>query len=202
MNTVMRLGVGLCLLCALVCRAEDEKPADVRLEPLFNGSDLKGFKAPTPNPWWKVVDGVLVGESDKDKKGNVMFTEKSYGDFVLESDVRFPDDIDSGFIYCKPELQVQLGVSRSLKVDMTGSIYFKGKYQGMAKGVDKLLKLNEWNTIRMEVKGKVTKVWLNGQHILTWECPEAVKAGPIGLQIHPGVKMKVEFKEMKIGELK
>jgi len=99
---------------------------------------------------------------------------------------------------------VQIGVSRSLKVDMTGSIYYKGKYppEARAKGVDKLLKPGDWNTIRMEVKGKTTKVWLNGQHVLTFDCPEEIKPAPIGLQIHPGVVMKVEFKNLKVAELK
>ena len=208
MKALTTCAVAMMFLMALVCRAE-EKPADVKLEPLFNGKDLSGFKVPSPNPWWKVVDGVLVGESDgvsaDQKKGNVLYTEKSYGDFALEADVRFPNDIDSGFIYSsKPEMQVQIGVSRSLKVDMTGSIYYKGKYppEARAKGVDKLLKLNGWNTMRMEVKGKVTKVWLNGTHVLTFDCPDEAKAAPVGLQIHPGVKMKVEFRNVRIGELK
>ena len=204
MNTATKFALPLLLLlCTVVCRAE-EKPADVQLQPLFNGKDLTGFKAPSPNPWWKVVDGVLVGESSPDKKGNVLYTDKAYGDFALESDVRFPDNIDSGFIYGKPELQVQIGVSRSLKVDMTGSIYYKGKYppEARAKGVDKLLKVGDWNTIRMEKKGKTTKVWLNGQHVLTFDCPEEIKPAPIGLQIHPGVVMKVEFKNLKTAELK
>jgi hypothetical protein len=192
----------------LAVRADDEKPMDVKLELLFNGKDLTGFKVPNPNPWWKVVDGVLVGESDAAKKGNVIYTEKSYKDFVLEGDVRFPDDIDSGFIYGKVakgnDLQVQIGVSRSLKVDMTGSIYYNGKYpdDARAKGVDKLLKLNDWNTMRMEVSGRTTKVWLNGQHVLTFNCPEDVRPGPIGLQIHGGVVMKVEFRNLRIAELK
>ena len=68
--------------------------------------------------------------------------------------------------------------------------------------VDKLLKLNDWNKIRVEVNGNVTKVWLNGQHVLTFNCPDKVKSAPIGLQIHPGVKMKVEFKDLRIGEMK
>jgi hypothetical protein len=195
-------------LLSFTVRAADEKPMDVKLAPLFNGKDLTNFKVPDPNPWWKVVDGVLLGESDSAKKGNVIYTEKSYKDFVLESDVRFPDDIDSGFIYGKvdkgKDLQVQIGVSRSLKVDMTGSFYYNNKYpdDARAKGVDKLLKLNDWNTIRMEVTGRTTKVWLNGQHVLTFNCPEDVRPGPIGLQIHGGVVMKVEFRNLRIAELK
>jgi hypothetical protein len=174
----------------------------VKLEPLFNGKDLTGFKVPEPNPWWKVVDGVLVGESDPAKKGHVLYTEKPYANFALEAEVRFPDDIDSGFMYGSPQLQVQLGVSRSLKKDMTASIYYKGKYLGQAQGVDKLLKLGEWNKIRIESRGRQSKVWLNGKHVLTWDCPDELKPGPIGLQIHGGVAMKVEFKDIKVGEIK
>jgi len=193
----------LLMLCALVARAQ-EKPVDAKLEPLFNGKDLTGFKLPDPNLWWKAVDGVLVGESDSAKKGNILYTEKSYDNFALETDVRFPDNIDSGVFYRKPDIQVQFGVSRSLKVDMTGSIYYKGKYPepARAKGVDKLLKLGDWNHFRIEVQGKTSKVWLNGQHVLTWECPDETKPAPIGLQIHPGVDMKVEFKNLKVAELK
>jgi hypothetical protein len=210
----MKTALKCTLLVLLLCTTgrSEEKPAEVKLEPLFNGKDLTNFKVPNPNPWWKVVDGVLVGESDgvsaDQKKGNVIYTDKAYDNFVLESDVRFGDGIDSGFIYGKvakgKEVQVQIGVSRSLKVDMTGSIYYNGKYppEAHAKGVDKLLKLNEWNTLRMEKKGKTTDVWLNGQHVLTYECPEEIKPAAIGLQIHPGVKMKVEFKNLKIAELK
>jgi hypothetical protein len=208
--------VATLFICAALTRAADEKalgdkPTDVKLEPLFNGKDLTGFKAPEPNPFWTVVDGVLTGQSDpavpEQKKGNVMYTEKSYKDFALESDIRFGDDIDSGFMYAGkpgPDLQVQIGVSRSLKVDMTGSIYYKGKYppDARAKGVDKLLKLNDWNTIRMEVKGKTTKVWLNGQHVLTFDADAEATSAPIGLQLHGGVKMKMEFRNLKIAELK
>jgi len=208
MKTVATCVVAMTFLLAAVCRA-DEAPADVKMQPLFNGKDLTGFKVPSPNPWWKVEDGVLVGQSDgvspDQKKGNVLYTEKSYENFALEGEVRFGNNIDSGFIYsAKPEMQVQIGVSRSLKVDMTGSIYYKNKYppDARAKGVDKLLKLDDWNKMRMEVSGNVTKVWLNGQHVLTFNCPDKVKSAPIGLQIHPGVKMKVEFKDLRVGEMK
>ena len=31
--------------------------------PLFNGKDLTSWKVPDPNPFWTVVDGVLVGHA-------------------------------------------------------------------------------------------------------------------------------------------
>src|SRR4029450_9107952 len=94
-------------------------------------------------------------------------TQKPYGDVIVEADVRVSGDIDSGIMVRKPELQVQIGTSRSLKVDMTCSIDAQGKYPhpARAKGVDKLLKLGDWNTIRLEARGPVFKVWLNGQPI-------------------------------------
>lgn len=202
-QTLLSALILLSFAFALTTRAEDPKP-----EPLFNGKDLTGWKVPNPNPWWSVVDGVLVGQSDPSKKGSDLYTEKTYKDCVIECDVRFPDNIDSGIMLRKPTLQVQLGVSRSLKVDMTGSIYAKRKsdaragYIGKAQGVDKLLKLNDWNHLKIEAKGNVFKTYLNGQHVLTFEAEDFKDAGPIGLQIHAGVEMKVEFKNLTVAELK
>jgi hypothetical protein len=72
-------------------------------------------------PYWNVVDGVIVGENDAEKKGSMLYSEKPYGDVVVEGEVRFTGEIDSGIMVRKPELQVQIGVSRSLKKDMTCS---------------------------------------------------------------------------------
>ena len=46
---------------SLVCWAET--PADLPLEPIFNGKDLSGW-TPAEGPFWRVEDGVLVGEND------------------------------------------------------------------------------------------------------------------------------------------
>lgn len=171
------------------------------LQPIFNGKDLTGWKTPNPNPWWKVVDGILVGESDPTLKGSMLYTEKSYKDVLFETEVRFPDDIDSGVMMRKPEIQFQIGVSRSLKKDMTCSVYARGKYTGIAEGVDKLLKLNDWNTMRIKAQGSKYTVWLNGEQVLEYEDPAFPAAAPIGLQIHSNVKMKVEFRNIKAREL-
>ena len=192
-------------------RAADERPADAKLEPVFNGKDLTGWTlekpgAKPPDPatksYWKAADGILVGESDDAKKSSMLYTEKAYKDVAVEADVRWSGDIDSGIMVRKPEVQVQIGVSRSLKVDMTASIYAKGGYAGKAQGVKEVLKEGEWNRLRVEARGPVFKVWLNGRHVLTWESTDYPDAAPIGLQIHGGVKMKVEFKDIKAAELK
>lgn len=172
---------------------------------LFNGKDLTGWKVPDPNPFWKVVDGILVGENDEKLKGSMLYTEKSYKDFIFEADVRWNGEIDSGFMIRKPELQMQIGVSRSLKKDMTCSFYTGGQERypeaGQAKDIEKVLKPGDWNTIRLMAKGDTFTVWCNGVKVTEYKNPKYASPAPIGLQIHPGVKMKVEFRNIKIQEL-
>jgi hypothetical protein len=169
-------------------------------QPIFNGKDLSGWKVPNPNPWWSAADGVLTGQSDEKLKGHVLQTEKAYKDFLFEGDFRFQGDIDSGVLFRKPDLQVQIGVSRKLKKDMTCSIYARGGYPGQAQGVEALLKAGDWNTMKFEARGSKFKVWLNGKAVLEYEDDKSPDAAPIGLQIHAGVKMKVEFRNLKVAE--
>jgi len=192
------------LLLAGAARAADEAKDD--LKPIFNGKDLAGWQVPKENLWWKVVEGVLVGENSAENnpklQGNVLYTEKSYHDVIVQAEFRFSGEIDSGIMLRKDEtgkkdLQVQIGVSRSLKKDMTASVYV-GKYpeEGQAKGVDKILKEGQWNTLRVEARGDTYKIWLNGQKLVTYKDAGYPKAAPIGLQVHPGLKMKVEYRNV------
>lgn len=179
-------------------------------EVLFNGKDLTGWKVPTPNPFWKVVDGVLVGENDPAKKGSMLYTEKEYGDFELEAEAKWEGEIDSGFMMRKRtvdekipgDLQLQIGVSRSLKKDMTGSFYVGGYPEaGQAKEAGKVLKVGEWNAFRLVVKGDTVTVYLNGTKVSEYRDGRYGAAGPIGLQIHGGLAMKIEFRNLKLKAL-
>ena len=169
---------------------------------LFNGKDLTGWKAPDPNPFWKVTDGVLVGENNAEKKGSMLYTVESYGDFELEAEARWQGEIDSGFMVRKPELQLQIGVSRSLKKDMTGSFYL-GKYpeEAQAKNADKLLKPGDWNKFKLKAKGNTFTVWINDTQASQYTDAKYSGAAPIGLQIHGGLAMKIEFRNLRIRPL-
>jgi Domain of Unknown Function (DUF1080) len=175
--------------------------AAASLPPIFNGKDFTGWKVPEPNPFWKVVNGVIVGENNETKKGSMLWTEKSFGDFVLECEARWSGEIDSGIMLRKPELQLQMGVSRSLKRDLTGSFYTGGteKYPeaGQAKNLEKHLKPGDWNHYRLEAKGDTFTVWLNGVQAVKYTNAKYSGAGPVGLQIHPGLAMKVEFRNLR-----
>ena len=59
-------GFAAALLFAMTAIAEVPPTAD--LPTIFNGSDLTGWKV-VGGPYWKVVDGAIVGENDAEKKG-------------------------------------------------------------------------------------------------------------------------------------
>lgn len=181
-----------------------------KLWPLFNGKDLTNFKAEESKEFWRVEDGVLIGENNAAKKGNYLWTEKDYRDFVIEFDVRWKGTtergVDTGVEMRKPNIQLQLGISGSLKVDMSGSWYTGGKEKypeaGQAKEAKTLMKPEgEWNHFRIQAKGDTFTCWINGQKASEYTDPKFSGAAPIGLQIHPGVVMKCEYRNIQFAEL-
>src|SRR4051812_30053812 len=184
--------------------------AEPKLKPLFNGKDLTNFKAAGSEAFWRVENGILIGENDAAKKGNYLWTEKDYKDFVIEFDVRWKTEtergVDTGLEMRNPHIQLQLGVSGSLRVDMTGSFYTGGKPAypevGQAKEVKKLMKPEgEWNTFRIQAKGDTFTCWINGKKASEYTDSKFSGGAPIGLQIHPGVVMKCEYRNVKLAEL-
>ena len=184
--------------------------AEPKLVPLFNGKDLSGFKAEESKEFWRVENGILIGENNAAKKGNYLWTAKDYADFVIEFDVRWKGvterGVDTGVEMRKPNIQLQLGISGSLKVDMSGSFYTGGKpaypEAGQAKNAKALMKPEgEWNTFRIQAKGPTFTCWINGQKASEYTDPKFSGPAPLGLQIHPGVVMKCEYRNVKIAEL-
>lgn len=171
-------------------------------EKVFNGSGLEGWKLQGA-PYWSVVDGILTGQSDEKMKNSVLWTEKSYKDFTVELEFRFSGDVDSGIFLRHENEQIQIGTSRSLKRDMTASPYIGSKrgYPQEASGVKDLLKVGEWNRMKIVAKGKTYTVTLNGKQVIEYVSDTAKESGPLGLQVHPGVKMKVEFKNVTVQPL-
>jgi len=88
---------------------------------IFDGSTLTGWKVKGPAAYWSVNDGAIVGKSDEKKIGSILWTEASYKNFVLEAEFRFTGHVDSGFFLRDESEQIQIGISGSLKRDLTGS---------------------------------------------------------------------------------
>lgn len=169
------------------------------------GDDLSGWKVPAGNDkanWYTVKDGVLVIQSGPKKKGSVLWTEKKFKDFIVELDFRFGQGtVDSG-VHVRNRDQIQIGISGSLKRDMTCSPYIPGKgYPVEAKNIKKLLKAKDWNTMRIRAVGKKYTVWLQGEEVMNYESSSAIEEGPIGIQLHGNRNMGIDYRNIKVAEL-
>ena len=166
-------------------------------EKIFNGTGLEGWNVKGA-AYWTAADGVLKGESDDKKLNSILWTEKSFKDVTVELEFRFSGDIDSGIFLRHENDQIQIGTSRSLKRDMTGSPYIGTKrgYPQEASRIKELLKQGDWNKMKIVAKGGTYTVSLNGEQVIEYVSDTAKESGPLGLQIHPGVMMKIEFRNL------
>lgn len=172
----------------------------------FNGTDFTGWKVPKgneDNQWWSVSDGILEVRSDPKRTASMLFTEKEYGNFVMQFEYKMgKGTVDSGIFIRGDHDQIQIGQSGSLKRDMTGSPYIPHKgYPVEAKGIAELLKPNDWNTMTIVAVGSTYTVWLNGKLVLNYISETASDRGPIGIQLHPGRNMEIDYRNIRIAEL-
>ena len=189
-------------LNATSAKTSDSSKLD--LKPIL-GKDLAGWQVPSGNDkagWYKVNNGVLEIRNGPKKKGSVLWTKKKYRDFVMELDFRFGEGtVDSG-VHVRTQDQIQIGISGSLKRDMTCSPYIPGKgYPVEAKNIKKLLKAKDWNTMRIQAIGNQYTVWLQGEEVMTYKSGSAKEEGPIGIQLHGSRIMGIDYRNMKVAEL-
>lgn len=175
---------------------------DPKLKKIFNGKNLKGWVAPENNTWWTVSDGLLLVKSGPEKKGSILWTEKKYTNFIVQADFLMGDGtVDSGIFLRSENDQIQIGISGSLKRDLTASPYLpKLKYPVEAQVKD-ILKLKDWNTMKIKVIDKTYTVWLNGVEVMNYTSEFIPAEGPIGIQLHPGNVMSINYKNIKLAEL-
>ncbi len=198
---MIRIGVIALLFIGCIYTATAQEP---KMKKVFNGKNLKGWTVPDNNIWWSAKDGQLMAKSGPEKTGNIIWTEKNYKDFVIETDFKYGEGtVDTGIFLRNEAQQIQMGISGSLKRDMTGSPYIPGKgYPVEAEGVADVLKPKDWNTIKVKAVANVYTVWINGTEVLNFESADVPKEGPIGLQLHPGNEMEVSFRNIRVGEIK
>jgi len=209
------LALTLCLtlgLFASLAIADDHGKKTEKAEDgwtsLIHEDGLGNWETKNKDTYWKLEDGRIVGENP-DKKGSVLWTEDEYGDYELVVEYlnqTAGDHYDSGVYLRGKSHQVQIGISGSLRVDLTGCIYCpkdgNGAYpQQPREKVKEAHKNGEWNMLRLVTKGKNIKTYLNGELINDYDGVKYPDKGKIGLQLHGGVHMKMAFKTVKIKAL-
>ena len=138
------------------------------------------------------------------KKGQDLWTEKEYVNFIVECEFKMGEGtVDSG-IFLRNSNQIQIGISGSLKRDMTASPYIPGKgypVEALKGDKAKLLKPKDWNHLKIKAVGPKYTSWLNGEKVMEYESPTAKDKGPIGIQLHGGKVMEIDFRNIRAVEL-
>ena len=165
--------------------------------PLFDGKTLEGWKQLGGTADYKVVDGAIVGTSVPNTSNSFLVTEKSYGDFVLEFDVRQDvGPMNSGVQFRSHSIpEFQNGRVHGYQTDIdpsprqwSGQIYEEAQRGWFSTGETNppsksLYKFGEWNHYRVEAIGPRLRVWVNDGAVAD-VIDGGSQEGFIGLQVH------------------
>ncbi|HEU4590115.1 MAG TPA: DUF1080 domain-containing protein [Steroidobacteraceae bacterium] len=166
-------------------------------ESLFDGKTLAGWKTLGGGADYQIVDGAIVGSSRPGVPNSFLVTEKEYGDFILDFDVR--QDVgptNSGVQFrslSTPEFENGRVHGYQADIDpserrWSGGIYEEAQrgwfYTGeMNPAARTLYEFGKWNHYRIEAIGPRLRVWINGQPAAD-VIDDATKSGFFGLQVH------------------
>ncbi len=173
-------------------------------EQLFNGKDLTGWRVHGTEKWY-VQNGEMICESGPDKQYGYLSTEHEYKDFDLQLEFFQEANGNSGvFFHSQVDGTTVSGWQAEVAPmnNHTGGIYEsygRGWLIQPAPEKEKFLKENEWNKMRIRVKGNTVTTWLNGNQMieLTDEKIGSI-SGRISLQIHDGGGVRVRWRNLKI----
>lgn len=165
--------------------------------------NLDGWSPSAHPECWSIDGGVLSLKNDPGREGSTLWTERDYGDFILELEFKFGEGtIDSGVFVRQENDQIQIGESGSLKRDLTASPYINGEgYPIEATGVAEVLRPDGWNAMKIVAVGDDYDVWLNGQHVTHFRSDTAIERGPVGIQLHPQREMTMQYRNIRLAEL-
>lgn len=173
-----------------------------KLKKIFNGKNLNGWKLPQDQICWTASRGVLFVKNNAEKKGSNLWTEKNYQNFILSADFLMGEGtVDSGIFLRSENDQIQIGISGSLKRDLTASPYLPKLKYPVEANVKEILKPTDWNTMKIKMVDKTYTVWLNGKEVMTYTSKDIPSSGPIGLQLHPGNEMSIKYRNIRLAEL-
>ena len=195
---------------------------------LFDGKTLKGWTVKGGYATYRVEDGTIVGKTEEGSKNTFLSTDRDYGDFELELEVKCDPKLNSGIqirshIYEKdtpqpsnPKRIREKGAIYGYQCEITfqekgtsGNFWDEGrwtKWHDELKGkAAKAFKDNEWNTYRIRAKGNHIQSWVNGIKCADFK-DDMDATGFIGLQVHSIKKgsgpYEVRWRNVRIKELK
>jgi hypothetical protein len=166
--------------------------ADAKFKPLFNGKNLDGWE-PTPGGKWEMKDGVIIGTSPKSEpRHGILLSKERFKDFVVKAKFRVIHG-DSGFYFRVDRVKSGLYETggRGWVHQPTAEVAKKRAY-----------KKGEWTDLELTAKGADITVKINGVVSTKLTNDKGRREGHIGLQLHGGQVMHVEYKDIQLRPLK
>jgi hypothetical protein len=165
-------------------------------EPLFNGKDLTGWRVVNGNAPYSVLNGAIVGVTTAGSPNSFLATERTFGDFILEFEVRQEGASNSGVQFrslSRPDVNNGRVHGYQCEIDpspraWTGGIYDEARRGWLYPGTlnpagQDLYQLGRWNHFRIEAIGSSLRTWVNGipvAHVID----DLTPSGFIALQVH------------------
>ena len=174
---------------------------------LFNGKNLNGWKIYGTEKWY-VNNGELICESGPEKKYGYLATEKFYKDYILELEFFQESDGNSG-VFFRSTIEGTIITGWQVEVAPPG-FHSGGIYESYGRGwlikpdskYDDIVRMGEWNNMKIKVYKNEVTTWINNQEIINLFDEKIGKAnGSIALQIHDGGGIKVRWKNIMLTKL-
>jgi len=218
---VLALGIIALVGCAAVAEkpaappATAATPAAAEKEPgfvaLFNGKDLTGWEGDAK--LWIVENGLLIGRSPGIKYNDFLATTKRYGDFILRLEIKLVDNKGNTGVQFRservPDSHEVAGFQADWAPGWHCKLYDEARRKKVLVAPDaevlaKTLKPTDWNDYEVQAVGDKITLTLNGIKMLeyTETDPKIARTGIIATQIHAGTPMEVQFRNIRIKELK
>lgn len=163
---------------------------------LFNGKDFTGWNQKGGKAAYAIENGEIVGTSVWDTPNSFMCTDKLYGDFILELEVKVDNRLNSGIQIRSnsfPDYQAGRVHGYQVEIDPSDRAWSGGIYDEGRRGWLYTLQMNEagrtafkkeeWNKYRIEAIGNNIKTWINGVPCANVFDQETA-SGFIALQVH------------------
>ena len=164
---------------------------------LFNEKNLEGWTQRNGTATYRVEDNAIVGKTNEGSPNSFLCTDKLYGDFILEFEVKVDRALNSGVQIRSqskggtPDGRVN-GPQVEISNDkMAGYIYGEAAGGWMTPDADRTphdtFQDGKWNSYRVIAKGPSIKTWINGKQISDLVHEDRYKTHPrgfIGLQVH------------------
>jgi len=213
MGFIMKRTVGIVVLflflflVASCCSKEITNFNEKKKISLFNGKDLSGWTIHGTEKWY-VENGELICESGHDKKYGYLSTNQKFKDFDLSLEFKQSANGNSGVFFRSSIEGVKISgwqVEVAPPNHDTGGIYESYGRGWLVKIPDEkenILKMGEWNKLRIRVVGDNVKTWLNGIPMVDFSDKKIGEGyGFIALQIHSGGGIKINWRNLEIVKL-